>query len=438
MTFRAQSRFTGLTPSLVFAAFLALAGCATGPSQPPAPISSGKPRPDPGQSRTETADTDAESLHGEGMDVDINGMPLPLPGKFTPEFMQGQELVRAGVLLPFSHPNAKVRAEAEGMLAGIEMALFDHGPESFILMPKDTAGSRSATVEMAEQAEREGAEFFLGPLFGDNIAALNEDRRLAGIPIIGFSNDRNVAGGNTWLASITPEEEVASLVAYAAAQGYRQFAYFGPQSALGNRIETALQFEASRNGGAVIASGFYPEGSNSPTSEAQYLARSINDAARSGGQVAVLIPERGTQLRKVAPLLAYYGVSRSVKMMGLSGWNDASVWREPSLTGGWFVAPPKADLDAFDARYRRLYGRAPSSLAAQAYDAAALVMQLSADGELERSEITSQDGFFGLNGLFRFTSDGTTQRRLSIYQISPEEGAMTIKEAEQTFTPGIG
>ena len=318
------------------------------------------------------------------------------------------------------------------------MALFDHAGEGFVLLPKDTAGSRSQTVEMAEQAQDEGAEFFLGPLFGTGIAALNEERAVAGLPVIGFSNDRNVAGGNTWLASISPEEEVASLVEYAVGQGYRQFAYFGPQSALGQRIETALQFEASQNGASVIASGFYPDGSGSPTSEAEYLANSINSAQRAGGPVAVLIPERGTQLRRVAPLLAYYGLSRSVKLMGLSGWNDSSVWREPSLEGGWFVAPPAADLQAFETRYRRIYGRAPTSLAAQAYDAAALVMALSADGELEREELLAEDGFVGLNGLFRFTAEGTAERKLSIYEISPDEGAEVIKQGEQTFDPGIG
>lgn len=440
MTSRAQSRFASLAPSLVLAAFLTLAGCATGPAQPPAPISTGKPRVDPGPQTAETRDEpeEAASLHANGMPVDIDGMPLTLPGKFTPEYLSGKELVRAGVLLPFSHPNASVRAEAEGMLAGMEMALFDHAGDSFVLLPKDTAGSQSQTLEMGAEAETQGADLFLGPLFGANIAALNEDSDFAGLPVIGFSNDRDVAGGNTWLASITPEEEVSALVRYAMEQGYQQFAYFGPDSALGQRIETALQFEVSRAGGFVVSSGFYPAGSGSPSSEADYLADSINRAEETGGPVAVLIPERGTQLRRVAPLLAYYGVSRSVKLMGLSGWNDSSVWREPSLYGAWFVAPPQEDVQAFETRYRRIYGRSPTPLAAQAYDAAALIMQLAADGEIEREELTSQDGFVGLNGLFRFTADGTTERRLSIYEISPSSGAEVIKPAETMFEPGIG
>lgn len=363
-------------------------------------------------------------------------MPLPQPGRFTPEYLQGRNVMRAGVLLPFSHPNANVRAEAESMLAGIEMALFDHANEEFVLLPKDTAGSQSIATEVAEEAQREGAEFFLGPLFGSNIAALNTDTALAGMPIIGFSNDTNVAGGSTWLASITPEEEVRTLVEYAVSRGIRQFAYFGPQNDIGARIQSALQYHAQLAGGVVISSAYYPAGEGSPTNEAKYLARSINQAS-SNGRVAVLIPERGTQLRRVAPLLAYYGVSRSVKLMGLSGWNDPGIWREPSLSGSWFVAPPAADIQAFETRYRRIYGQAPSALASQAYDAAALVMQLAKDGELEREELTEQDGFYGLNGLFRFAPDGTSERKLSIYEVS-SEGAQEIEPAGQSFDPDIG
>ncbi|MEQ9314213.1 MAG: penicillin-binding protein activator [Henriciella sp.] len=436
MTSWAPSRFAGLAPSLVLTAFLALAGCATGPSQPPAPISTGQPRVEPDRQADNQRDDQPDSVHGAPILADVNGMPLPQPGRFTPEYLQGRDLVRAGVLLPFSHPNASVRAEAEGMLAGIEMALFDHASEDFVLLPKDTAGSQTVAVEVAEEAQREGADFLLGPLFGANIAALNSDRALAGMPIVGFSNDRTVAGGSTWLASITPEEEVRTLVEYAVSRGIRQFAYFGPQSDIGTRIQSALQFQAQQAGGIVISTGYYPAGEGSPTSEAQYLAKSINSAS-ANGRVAVLIPERGTQLRRVAPLLAYYGVSRSVKLMGLSGWNDAGVWREPSLSGGWFVAPPQADLQAFETRYRRIYGRAPSSLASQAYDAAALAMQLSKDGELDREELSERDGFYGLNGLFRFAPDGTSERQLSIYEIS-SDGVQEIQPAAQSFAPDIG
>lgn len=439
MTFRLPSRFARLAPSLALASFLLVSACATDPVRQPAPIETGQTRPDNRPDRPDRGieEDGLEGIHEDEGITAAENVPEANPGYFTPEFMGGQDIFRIGVLLPFSHPNSGVREEAEGMLAGIEMALFDHGADNMLLLPKDTAGSQSQTVSMAESALREGADVILGPLFGTNIAALNRQGVTSGTQVIGFSNDRDVAGGNTWLASITPEEEVAALVDHAVSQGYRQFAYFGPQSDIGQRIETALQREATRVGGRVAATGFYPASTQSPDSEARYIANAVNSAQQSGSPVAILIPERGTQLRRVAPLLSYYGMSRRAQMMGLSGWDDTAIWREPSLRGGWFVAPPRGDVQAFNTKFQRIYGRGPSSLAATAYDAASLVAQLGADGEVTRGELSSEDGFVGINGLFRFDKQGTTQRRLSVYEISGSDGAVEVRRAAESFDPGI-
>ena len=258
------------------------------------------------------------------------------------------------------------------------------------------------------------------------------------LPIVTFSNDQTVAGGNNWLASITPEEEVASIVSYAASQGYTAFAYFGPDSDIGRRIATALQFEADRNGAFMITKAMYPESTTSPDSEAKYVAQSINNAINAGDKVAVLIPERGNMIRRVGPLLAYHGVNvRTTKLLGLSGWNDPAVWREPSLKDAWFVSTSPEDENAFRARYERLYGRAPSSLASVAYDAAAMAFQIIGDGVVDQSEFTDKNGFRGVNGLFRFRVDGTAERRLPILEVSGS-GARVVQPAAATFTPGIG
>ena len=420
-----------------------VSACATQPTQPPAPIQTGENRTTPRDRTDDQRDqrgqdsADAQDDDDAITEADLEPIEPVNPDYLTPDFMDGRKIFRAAVLLPFSHPNSGVRSEAEGMLAGIEMALFDHGNETMLLMPKDTAGSQSVTTDVAEKAISEGADVILGPLFGTNIAALNQAGVTSKVQVIGFSNDTQVAGGNTWLASVTPEEEVAALVRHAMNQGYRQFAYFGPQSDLGRRIESALQLEANRMGGRVAATGFYPESTQSPDSEARYVANAINNAQQSGSPVAVLIPERGTQLRRVAPLLSYYGMSRRAKMMGLSGWDDSGVWREPSLRGGWFVAPPRGDLQSFNTQYQRIYGRTPSALAATAYDAAALVTQLAGDGRIDREELRSEDGFMGVNGLFRFKPDGSTERRLSIYEISGSDGAVEVSPAQTSFDPGI-
>jgi hypothetical protein len=415
-----------------------LAGCATQSPGPIGPISTGNPRVDP----VPTGETDPIDEVDTETDIEQPDQgETEQVGPYTPPHMMGRDIVRAGVMLPFSHPRASVRQQAEGMLAGIELALFDQGFEDFVLLPKDTGGSQTLALTAAEELRDSGADLILGPLFGANVTTVRDVMSPEGKPVVAFSNDSSVASYGAWLASIAPEEEVASIVEYAALRGYDQFAFFGPQSDLGMKIERAMQREVMNNGGVVLSSAFYPSGTISPSTEAEYFAKTIEAAVERGARIAVLVPERGTRLRRIAPLLAYRGVdTRVVKMLGTSDWNDAEIWREPSLRGAWFPSSPSLEMADFEARYQRQYGTAPSSLAAVAYDAAALTVALSADGVFDQDELISRDGFMGLNGLFRFRADGTVERSLAIMEIDPnaETGVKEILPVSPSFDPPIG
>ena len=454
MTLPTTSRVRAPLPILFFATFLALAGSATSSPGPVGPISTGNPRVDPVPGG-ETGDLSTEQIGEEGMEEIAEDVPS---GPYTPPHMEGREVIRAGVLLPFSHPNERVRQQAEGMLAGIELALFDFGNENVVLLPKDTGGSQSQAVTAAEDLRANGADVVLGPLFGANVQQVREaltppqETDFFGFstqpaeepnPIIAFSNDKSVASYGAWLASIAPEEEVDAIIEYATQRGYDQFAFFGPQSSLGTRIEAAMQQAVFENGGFMLTSGFYPASSTNPNTEAEYFAQTIANAVEQGAQVAVLVPERGNRLRRIAPLLAYYGVdTRQVKMLGTGAWNDPNIWREPSLRGAWFPTAPSVDIADFEQRFTRMYGAKPSSLAAVAYDAAALVIALSEDGELVAEELINRDGFLGVNGLFRFRDDGTAERSLAIMEIDPDiedgTGVKEILPVSTSFEETIG
>ncbi|MEM8615737.1 MAG: penicillin-binding protein activator [Pseudomonadota bacterium] len=426
-------------PILFFAVILILAGCATPSTGPVTPPSSGAPRVDPTDPQPITNEDDGTGEEAveedQGADADrVVGLP------YTPPHMADREILRAGVLLPFSDRRERVRAEAEGMLAGIELALFENAGDTFVILPHDTRGSMSTAISEAEKLLSDGADIILGPLFGANANAIKDIFAAEGVPVISFSNDTTVAGGGTWLGSIAPEAEVQEIVRFAHLRGYDRFAFFGPQSALGQKLKQALETEAMAVGGAMLNVAFYPESSTDPRIEAETFANSIMAAVERGERVAVLVPERGTRLRRIAPLLAYYGLdTREVKMLGIGAWNDPAVWREPSLNGAWFPAPPQADLQDFETRYRRQYGAEPSSLSSLAYDATALAITLAGDGIVTAEEIIDPEGFVGVNGLFRYSFAGIAERSLSILEIdrNSEGGAREIRGVANSFRPAI-
>ena len=420
-------------PSLLLAGLLVTA-CATAPARPPAPISTGQPRtePEPPPPPVEELPDPEEILPVEPEETGPDARLF-----LTPEFMEGRNIRRVGVLLPFSHSRSGVRSQASGLLAAVEMALFDQAGNDILIIPKDTAGDARQAATAATEALNEGADIIIGPLFATSVQSVATTARAADIPVIAFSNDRAVAGGGAYLMSFPPEEEVARIVDFASAQGIRKFAFIGPSSTYSRRVETALRFEASRRGGLVIGSEFYAPDNQAPVDEARRLANRISGSLiDSTERVAVMIPDNGVQLRAVAPLLPYYEVNlRQLQYIGTSIWNDPRIWREPVLANAVFAMPDPEDTAYFQNAYEGTYNREPASLASLGYDAAALAISFLTDGQVTEDELQEADGFRGVNGLFRFRQDGTIERGLSIMAIQ-ETGPVLVEDAPDSFVIG--
>tara|TARA_R110002096_G_scaffold5770_1_gene26515 strand:+ start:1234 stop:2460 length:1227 start_codon:yes stop_codon:yes gene_type:complete len=401
---------------LLVGAFLAIAACST-----PAPVD----RPDPGYRPPPPPPPPVENPDP----VD----PDPVEPRFTgliPPHMEGREIVRAALLLPFSADNAGARAEALYLLNAAQLALFEHGNGDLVLMPKDTGGTASGARQATNAAISDGADIILGPLFGAAARAAGEAASPYQIPVIAFSTDGSVAGGGVYLLSFPPEAEVARVVEYATRSGISSFAYLGPTGAYGNIVRDAMETESRMSGGSLVASEPYSGGVEAMTSAAGRLARS------GTGYQAVMMPEGGVRLRMLGPLLPYHDVDPAeVQFMGTGLWNDPETIREPVLRGGWFAGPDEAAHGRFVTAYEAAYGDAPSRIASHAYDAVLLTMHL-ADGRagFTRQTVETPDGFLGADGLFRFRADGRIERGLAVYQVTGS-GFRVIEPAPRSFEP---
>ena len=124
-----------------------------------------------------------------------------------------------------------------------------------------------------------------------------------------------------------------------------------------------------------------------------------------------------------------------MQLLGTGLWDDDSLSREAALEGGWYAAPaPNADAN-FVARYRATFGGAPANIASLAYDAMALVALLSpgdAYHRFTRAALMDPNGFTGVSGVFRFRSDGTSERGLAVLEVR-RDGPQVIDPAPKTF-----
>lgn len=401
---------------LVAAALLAVAACAS-----PAPPD----RPGPVYVPTQPPPAPIEEPGPETPEP-----PEPRFTGLTPPHMEGREIVRAAILLPFSANNAGARSEALQLLNAAQLALFEQGANDIVLMPKDTGGTAGGARQAAQAAIRDGADIILGPLFGTAARVAGEEAGAYGIPVIAFSTDGSIVGNGVYLLSFPPELEVARVVEYATRNGLSRFAYLGPTGAYGNIVRDALDNESRMGGGSLVASEPYSGGVEAMTSAARRLAGSQAEYD------AVMLPEGGVRLRMLGPLLPYHDVDPAdVRFLGTGLWNDPETIREPVLRGGWFAGPDDAARGRFVAAYQAAYGTDPSRIASHAYDAVLLTLHLAnARDGFTRAAVEDPDGFLGADGLFRFRADGRIERGLAVYSVRAG-GFTVIDPAPRAFDP---
>lgn len=367
------------------------------------------------------------------------------------------------LLLPLSGERASV---GQAMLDAAQMALFDIAGEDFNLMVYDTQGTPEGAEDSARLAVSDGARIVLGPLYGRSAAAVRPIVAEAGISAVAFSNDRTVAGAPVHLMGLMPEQQIERVLRHAVENGYRRIGLLLPHGGYGDLVLESARTAALASGAEITRIAYYDPLATDFTevarSFAEYDSRreslkiQMDELAGRADEIsrqtlarlealdtlgdppydAILIPEGGNVLRNLAPLLAFYDVdTRRVKLLGTAQWEDPSLGTEPSLAGGWFAAPTALYRENFALRYEAAFGRAPSGLAALAYDSIALAVALRRGGEegaFGEAALTNENGFVALNGLFRFTPDGANQRGLAVFEIR-ERALDVIDPAPERF-----
>ena len=138
----------------------------------------------------------------------------------------------------------------------------------------------------------------------------------------------------------------------------------------------------------------------------------------------------------VVQALTANGVNtKKIQLLGTGLWDDPRIDANPALDGGWYAAPDFAGYRNFAARYRARYKQDPVRTATLAYDAVALIAALvKTQGPQRFSQpvLTNVSGFTGIDGLFRFRTDGTNERGLAVLRVT-SSGAQVISPAPHSF-----
>ena len=346
--------------------------------------------------------------------------------------------VKVALLVPLSGKHAKL---GQSMLNAAQLALFDLGHNNFQIIPKDTRANANDAATAAKEAIDDGAELIIGPVFAEAVRAVKPIAASSRINVIAFSTDWSLAGGNTFIMGFLPFDQVERLTRYVASHNITSVGIFAPNDNYGRAVTNAFTNQAARNSLQTAAtSTFNPRSRNLSTDVrafAKYDSRPENTSAPFD---AVLMPVGGQNAITIANLLTQYGLTpNTVKRLGTGLMDDTGLSGEPGLDGAWFAAPSPTLRRNFEDKYMKVYGQKAPRLTTLAYDATALSAILAQRGQqsqgrpqFDKNYLLNPNGFFGIDGIFRFRSDGTAERGLAVLEFNRGR-IKVIDEAPKTF-----
>jgi ABC-type branched-subunit amino acid transport system substrate-binding protein len=375
-------------------------------------------------------------LLSAGASVLVAACDMPAAGLPGPRVDPARPFVVA-LMVPGGGGNEDRNALARNLENAARLAIADLQGVQINLRVYQTAGDPQRAAALASQAINEGAQIILGPLFADSARAVGPVAARAGVNVLSFSNNPDVAGGNIFLLGPMFENTATRLLSYAVAQGKGQVMVLSEQTEAGQVAERAIRAAAARAGASIVAAQSYEL---SQQGIVQALPRITSSARSSGAQSLMLTAGPNDALPLLAELLPQNGLSPSmIQYMGLRRWDiPPSSLSIAGLQGGWFALPDPALTAQFESRYSNTYGAAPNAVAALAYDGMAAIGALVRRGgptPFSTESLTQPSGFAGVTGVFRLRRDGSNERGLAVAEIR-EQSVAVLSPAPRSFVGG--
>jgi ABC-type branched-subunit amino acid transport system substrate-binding protein/predicted negative regulator of RcsB-dependent stress response len=372
-----------------------------------------------------------------------------LLASFKAKLKSYQHLIAA--VLPLSGKLAPFGTE---VLNGIQLALEKGkdglGLASVGLIVKDSEADRATFLnDLTDLLFEDRPLAVIGPLLSKNLPVMAELAERTKIPVITpaatFPNVRRL-GAYVFSTALTYPLQAKRIADYATGEpGYRRFCILHPDTVYGRELARLFAQEVRRHSGEIIAVESYKEGETDFGPQIKRLkaedlkkygiavpvenGKTVKGAKRivyTPGFDAVFVPGRSIEVALIAAQLVFHDIK--VPLLGANGWNSPDFPRLADRTvdgsvfvDGFFIDSPLANVQDFVERYQRRFQTSPTLFAAQAYEAARLVLEAvrkgATTGETVREYLAMHEDLPALAGPAGFDAGGTLNRRMFVIQV---------------------
>lgn len=413
---RAASKRIRLARAIALGLVTALGGCQSksGASDVLDPSAIAAPA-----GQTGAAAAPAQPASGETSSSATSGGPTSVADAKA-NLTLGTGPTKVTMLLPLSAPGSTGESGRK-MYDGARLAMADLGDKLLTLTIEDTRGDSGNAKDLAVKAITSGtAKVVIGPSelpAAQHLAKLSGSKRP---PVLALAD--NFAGGpGVYSVRLSEADSAAAGAAAIAGKGARKFVLMVPSGADSSSIESRVANALSIYGATLAVT--------LPYSATDGGAKVVSDmGSLVEAPDAVVVASGGGSPTAVLAALKAKGIpGKAVTLIGTDRWLERPM--DPLYEGAYIATLDEGETGPIADRFKATYKYQPDVNVAYAYDMVALSAGIASsagpDG-FNKQVLENATGFRGSTGLFRFRSDGSSQRSMPFFRV--EKGQLKLVE----------
>jgi len=293
---------------------------------------------------------------------------------------------------------------------------------NLVLISEDSEGDWSkAANAFSKLIDQDGVNVIIGAVLCSETAAGGPIVMDGEVPTISpISTATGLTEGNPYLFRncLSDEVQASQLAEYAVTElGLKRFAILYTNNDYGVALKNAFEATASEKAEVVAVEAFM-DGDEHFRPQLTSIQQKEPDAVFVAGYY--------TEAAKIAQQAAEQAMS--IQILGADGFYSPvlveigqDAVEGATFTAGFFSADPNPVVQSFVARYTELFGEEPDMFAAQAYDAARIVIEAmkrnGTDRQAIRDGLAETKDFPGITGLTSIDEEGDTLKEVLILKV---------------------
>ncbi|MCY4291149.1 MAG: penicillin-binding protein activator [Roseovarius sp.] len=337
--------------------------------------------------------------------------------------------VQVALLVPYGSEDPSEASLASDMENAARLAIADISGVKIDIRVYDTNGNALDARSAALKAAEDGADIIVGPLHAESANAVAVAVAPRRINVLAFSNNETIAGGNLYIMGQTFYDTANRLVEYAVEQGKSRILIVHSNTLSGRLGRDAIEKAIADNGAYTVGSVGHDFSQQGVIDSIPEIKAAVEETA---ADTVFLTATSTGGLPLFSQMLPEAGLGNDmVQHIGLTRWDRPPRTLDlPGIEGGWFAMPDQVRDALFKAKFNEATGTNPHTLAGLSYDAISAIGALAISGRT--GALTQPAGFQGVTGIFRFRSNRTIERGLSVATVE-DRMIVELSPAPQSF-----